>query len=328
MRSPWGRGPRGVTCAFVLTEPTALSLARDLVRLEPSWRQPERVSVITAYFTRTANTPAPLPNDAATHVQLALPLGRAPSLDQHARPAPRAAGLDTILDSHLEDALERGLEPWLGSKALCDLLAVLLNAILYSTSVEARPELLPALPQRPAGERLVLSGESVFYLPDKIEISDGPVGDGATAALDGDGRPIRSIQHRVAVRGHWRRPHPQARDRRLRWIRPHFSRAPREAVLVEREYRVGDRAGTWKVAGVVSCPFPGDDDSARRCCLGPLLPRWSFFPSPSSPCFVELEPARLLRRLSPRMLERSASPWSPMTWPSSRACQACPSRTG
>lgn len=102
-----------------------------------------------------------------------LTLGRAPSLDQHARPAPRAAGLDTILDSHLEDAVERGLEPWLGSKALCDLLAVLLNAILYSTSVEARPELLPALPQRPAGERLVLSGESVFYLPDKIEISDG-----------------------------------------------------------------------------------------------------------------------------------------------------------
>jgi hypothetical protein len=152
-----------------------------------------------------------------------------------------AADLDTILDSHLEDAVERVLEPWLGSKALRDLLEVLLNAILYSTSVEARPELLPAQSPRPAGERLVLSGESVFYLPDKIEVGDRPLGDSASSALDGDSRPLRSIQHRVGLRGHWRRPHPQATDRRLRWIRPHFS-GPREAVLLEREYRVGEGA--------------------------------------------------------------------------------------
>jgi hypothetical protein len=60
----------------------------------------------------------------------------------------------------------------------------------------------------------VLSGESAFYLPDKIEIGDRPLGDSASSALDGDSRPLRSIQHCVAVRGHWRRP-PQPTDRRL-----------------------------------------------------------------------------------------------------------------
>lgn len=44
----------------------------------------------------------------------------------------------------VEDAVEREFEPWLGSKALRDLLAIILNAVLYSTT--------------PTPQQLVLSG--------------------------------------------------------------------------------------------------------------------------------------------------------------------------
>lgn len=46
------------SCAFVLTEPTALSFARQLIRLDPSWRQTERVSVRRSDQARRVQTPA------------------------------------------------------------------------------------------------------------------------------------------------------------------------------------------------------------------------------------------------------------------------------
>jgi hypothetical protein len=87
------------------------------------------------------------------------------------------------------------------------------------------------------GERQVLGGAQVYFLPDKIEIKDGAPGTEPTTLTVADARPARSIEHRVTVRGHWRRPPAQASDQRLRWVRPHF-RGPREAVQVEREYRL------------------------------------------------------------------------------------------
>jgi len=102
------------SCAFVLTEPTALSLARQLVRLDPNWRQTERVSVITAYLARTADGAAPAPNDAATlHVQLALsPWGRTiPWIRPHFR-GPREAVLIEreyrVGEATVDHAHERG----------------------------------------------------------------------------------------------------------------------------------------------------------------------------------------------------------------------------
>jgi hypothetical protein len=231
-------------CAFVFTEAAVLSSARTLVRLDPDWRETERIAVVTVYLMRSEGSEAsPAGASATLHVWLAVSAwGQALPwmLVRDLEVAPDA-DLDAILDSHLKDAVERELDPWLGAEALRQLLELTLNTVLYATSAEARPQALPGLSKRAPSDPLVLSGEAVFYLPDKIDISEGPpsVDPSRTPEALENQLSGPSIQHRVAVRGHWRRPPPQAADQRLRWVRPHF-RGPREAVLVEREYRLGD----------------------------------------------------------------------------------------
>ncbi|MFZ5476911.1 MAG: YecA family protein [Myxococcota bacterium] len=118
--------------------------------------------------------------------------------------------------------------------AFRDLLAVVLQAILYATSVGVEP--VVRRPPAPSGEgkrrTAKVSSEEVFYLPGSIDVSRLR----SVRALERTSEG-RALLHRFLVRGHWRRPASGWKDQRMRWIAPYW-KGPEAAAVIEKAYRL------------------------------------------------------------------------------------------
>ena len=125
--------------------------------------------------------------------------------------------------------------PVADANPLRGLLHVVLNAVLYSVSagVEAEVRYSPKAPRARAGASAQpFSSEEVYFLPGAIEISRvrqmqeaGAHAQRATAAP-----PLHGPRH-------WRRPAPDWRIQRMRWIEPYW-KGPDIAAVIERTYRL------------------------------------------------------------------------------------------
>ena len=118
-----------------------------------------------------------------------------------------------------------------------ELVQLVLNAILYSTSASVRSEPRSAAKKRrkkKAGPRTDrgYSSESVYHLPGFIDITDLRKLQRAERGPSG-----AQLMHRFMVRGHWRRPNPSWKDQRTRWIKPYW-KGPDMAATIERAYRL------------------------------------------------------------------------------------------
>lgn len=158
--------------------------------------------------------------------------GEWPFLLQRDIPTTAARSIEEILASHPEDSDD----PFFREPEVAELVHLLINAVLYTTSHAFRSE--ERAPPEPRGESTdLLTGETVFYLPGKIQIRHDTAPDGRADRKS----PERVITKRFWVRGHWRRPNPSWEDQRLRWIAPYL-KGPEMAVVVERAYAVGGKA--------------------------------------------------------------------------------------
>lgn len=118
------------------------------------------------------------------------------------------------------------------------LLQVAVNAILYCTSAGVEPELRkpptssPKPTQSSRDPRPLFSSDEVYFLPGFIDISETRRLQQLERVQEG-----RQILRRFMVRGHWRRPASNWKDRGMRWIRPYW-KGPNMAAIIERTYRL------------------------------------------------------------------------------------------
>lgn len=217
--------------AVVFSDRYALGLAeRMLSRLADARVRGCMLRCVTAYVTQAMH-------GDVRRVRICIACdaddGRLPSLLVRELDVPPEATLDAILDGH-EPGATSPLEPVSVGSPLRRLMQLVLNAILYATSLRALPE------PRPLGEEsgprtkgVVVPSDAVYFLPGTIDI-------GSLAQLKQlrrVGRKRRSILQRSMVRGHWRRASEGWKDPRPRWIAPHW-RGPKEAAVVEKAYRL------------------------------------------------------------------------------------------
>ncbi len=225
--------PPFASFALVFTDRYALGLAERMLSREPPCRLRGRMlSVVTAYVTQLD-----APGDA-TGLRIAFTCdaldGEWPYLLSRELVVKPDADLGTILDSHFPDVDTAELAPIFSCRPLRELLHLVLNAILYATSADARrDERAPpdASTPRAPGSR-AFSSETVFHLPGTIDIS-------ALRAIQRArrGASDREQVHGCMVRGHWRRAGKRFKDQRPRWIKPYW-RGPTAAAIVERQYRL------------------------------------------------------------------------------------------
>ena len=179
-------------CAFVFNDAPTIELAQALIDRHST--RPGRYRTLTAYAFPSRDEVEP----GFEFVFLAdaydgewrYMISRSVLTDEK-------RNLDEILDSHPEDstdAMFREVE-------MAELLRLVVNAVLYTTSVEYRQEWRdPAPPGLPAN-RATLSGDGVYYLPGRVRI--GPHEPAEARGTRGRGT---TIVKRFWVRGHWRRP--------------------------------------------------------------------------------------------------------------------------
>jgi hypothetical protein len=144
-----------------------------------------------------------------------------------------ARNLDEILDSHPEESSDPA---FFGTPELKALVKLVVNAVLYTTSSSFHSEKKDPLKPTWRSQAQPLTGETVYYLPGKIQIDHEAQRNGHQE--DMDLTPARSVLKRFWVRGHWRRPNPSWKDQRLRWIKPYL-KGPDVAAIVERQYQLG-----------------------------------------------------------------------------------------
>ena len=219
--------------ALVFSDRYALGLAEKLLSREPKARLRGRMlRVLTVYVTRTRHDEA----SSTLRVSLACDAldGDWPYLVARNLDVTDDASLDSILKRSWPDAPEDDLDSLHDCVPLRDLLHLVMSAILYATSADARTEekAPPAEPRKPSGKRRPHSSENVYYLPGTIDIS-------ALRAIQRARRGAgdREQIHRCLVRGHWRRANPGWKEERPRWIEPYW-RGPSIAAIVERQYRL------------------------------------------------------------------------------------------
>ena len=217
--------------AVAFTDRYALGLAERMLARHPSARiRGHLLEVVTAYVTRTG--------DEGIRIALACDM-----LDPDwpylvvrqliVRPGDR---LDAVVDSHFPDEARGDDEvpAIFRCTPLRELLRLVLNAILYTTSADAeRAPLEPAKPRAHSkGASQPLTSETVFHLPGTIDI-------GTLRELKRSvyGSTDRQQVQRCMVRGHWRRAAKTYEDPSPRWIEPHW-RGPSVAAVVERQYRL------------------------------------------------------------------------------------------
>jgi len=211
-------------CAFVFNDAPTLELVRALIHRHTTTRALYRTLTVYACPSREEAEPG------FDFVFLADAYdGEWPYLIGRSVLTDGKRNLDEILDSHPDgstDELFRDAE-------MGDLLRLVVNALLYTTSADYRKEWREPAPPTLAPNRALLSGDGVYYLPGRIPI--GPQQAGETQAGPRTGT---TIIKRFWVRGHWRRPNSSWQDQRVRWIAPYL-KGPEIAAIVEREYALG-----------------------------------------------------------------------------------------
>ncbi len=219
--------------ALVLTDRYALALAEKMISREPGARLRGRMlRVLTVYVTKLDEA------DDAFGLRVAFGCdaldGDWPYLLARDLRVTPDADLETILDSRWDGSKADDLDPIFACLPLRDLLHLVINAILYATSADARCEERVAPPRRVDAGRATasISSESVFFLPGTIDIS-------ALRAIQRARRGSSDSEqvHRCLVRGHWRRANAGWKDDRPRWVEPYW-RGPTAAAIVERQYRL------------------------------------------------------------------------------------------
>jgi hypothetical protein len=228
--------------ALVFTDRYALGLAERMdSRLSFELRLGRMLQVLTVYVTEVADEAG----DAGCRT-LDLTFfgdvidGTRPSITPCRLELRDEARLSEILQAVTPGVADVGeddaVRPLYESTPLRDLLALVVNALLYATSQDA--ELHEMAPSKPhAGKTSkdkpsILTSETVFHLPGTIDIKTL---EHVKRARRG-GRE-RELSVRCMVRGHWRRANPRWSDQRPRWIKPHW-RGPSAAAIVERQYRL------------------------------------------------------------------------------------------
>ena len=236
--------------AFVFTDQSTLDLARALISRDEDPAVASRSPrVVTVCVTRVK---AP---DDAMGLNLSFFLdardGRWPYLVGRDLCVRQDDKLDAILDSHFPEVTAHLGDSILSSPELGRLVHLVINALLYSTSLPL-PLLVRESPLRKvqrsalgrgdkkrgrvahrlAELRSEHSAEDVFFLPGRISISQ--VRQLQSLEQEDGGRTLLA---RFMVRGHWRLPNPGWADQRLRWIEPYW-KGPEMAVVIEREYQL------------------------------------------------------------------------------------------
>jgi hypothetical protein len=219
------------TCAFLFDDARTLELADGLRAMAGnSRRSPSRMLTVYVF---------PIPCDLG-EIGLRVAFladafdGDWPYLVTREVPLGGKRNLDEILRSHPASD-ERASDPFFETDEMRSLLHLVINAVLYATSREFTAETRRP-PSRgslgPRSEPLELSGETVFYLPNRIIIGP-PRGSDDLPPHD----PGRQIEKRFWVRGHWRKPNPSWQDQRLRWIAPYL-KGPEMTAIIERMYQL------------------------------------------------------------------------------------------
>lgn len=219
------------SCAFLFDDPRTLELVDRLRSMAGSTR--------TAPFLMLTVYVFPIPRDLGeTGLRVAFLAdafdGEWPYLVTREVPLEGKRNLDEILSSHPEpDEPSRSADPFFDSEEMRALLHLVINAVLYATSREftveiRRPPSHGSL--GPRGKPLELSGETVFYLPNRIVIGPPKGTDDLPTR-----QPGRPIEKRFWVRGHWRKPNESWQDQRLRWIAPYL-KGPEMTAIIERMY--------------------------------------------------------------------------------------------
>lgn len=218
-------------CAFLFDDARTLELIDTLRSMAGTTRtSPSRMLTVYVF---------PIPRDVGdAGLRIAFLAdafdGDWPYLVTREVPLEGKRNLDEILSSHPEhDELVAPEDPFFESDEIRALLHLVINAILYATSSEFTSEIRRPPSHGslgPRGKPLELSGETVFYLPNRIVIGP-PQGTSDLPA----GKPGRQIEKRFWVRGHWRKPNPSWEDQRLRWIAPYL-KGPEMTAIIERAY--------------------------------------------------------------------------------------------
>lgn len=236
--------------AFVFTDEATLGVVRALIARDEDPSVAARTPrVLTVYVTRVK-----APGDAMG-LNLSFFMdgrdGRWPYLvgrDLFVRPGDK---LDAILDSHFPESTTHQRDPIFSSPELGRLVHLVVNALLYSTSLPlplpVRESPLRKVQRSAKGRgdkkrarvahrlddlRKEHSADDVFFLPGRISISQVR----RLQELE-RGEEGRGLLARFMVRGHWRHANPDWEDQRLRWIEPYW-KGPEMAALIEREYEL------------------------------------------------------------------------------------------
>jgi len=211
-------------CAFVFNDAPTLELATALIHRHAAVEALYRTLTVYAFPSR---------NDAEPGFDFVFLAdaydGEWPYLISRSVLTDGKRNLDEILDSHPESSTDELFrDPNMG-----ELLKLVVNAVLYTTSADYRKEWRTPAPPALSPTRAVLSGDGVYYLPGRI-----PIGPGQATEAPAGPRTGATIVKRFWVRGHWRRPHSSWQDQRVRWIAPYL-KGPDVAAIVEREYALG-----------------------------------------------------------------------------------------
>ena len=204
--------------ALIFTDRISLSMAERLFAREQGCPLAGHIlKIATIYVTQRS----------PEEVHLAV------AIDALGADIPALRGFDLRLGAG--DSLEEVLAPLaeLGPAAR-DLVALCFQAVLYATSVGVEP-VLRAPPSRRSSRGAPptpVSSEAVFYLPGTIDISRLKSLHHLERTVEG-----RALLHRHLVRGHWRRPNPDWKDQRMRWIAPYW-KGPPQAAAIEKDYRL------------------------------------------------------------------------------------------
>lgn len=158
--------------------------------------------------------------------------------------------LATVLRSRRSD-IEGPVDPFWTDPAVVELVHLVLNCVLYTTSSHfesiirrspiARSSKRPKRRKRrsassrkshrhpPPGP---FSSEDVYHLPGTIPIDQLRQRDAQRADHEGS-----QLTKRFMVRGHWRRPNPSWNNQRPRWVEPYW-KGPDMVAAIERQYRL------------------------------------------------------------------------------------------
>ena len=195
-------------CAFLFDDALTLDLVQALVKRTRTTRDcPFRMLTVYVFAI-----PRDVGETSLRFVFLADAFDKEwPYLVTREVPLDGKRNLDQILESHPSPDDQDPPDPFFYCEEIRALLHLAINGVLYATSSDFVSEVREP-PRRTAlgirREPLDLSGETVFYLPNRIVVGPKPF----TKERPSDGGD-RQINKRFWVRGHWRKPNPSWRDR-------------------------------------------------------------------------------------------------------------------